>query len=280
MTRRGYSIAELLVALVIAGIIGISLSNLVINQARFVGLQQGMMAARSGARAGLNVMVQELHMITAGGVIDAGADSITVLVPYAFGLACTQPSGGWQAVGLLPVDSAVYASVTLPSGYAWRDSLATWRYVTPATSIQAGPATDCSLASPPIAVLPGGKIVEIKPNVLALSTYPRAVPIYLYQRIRYAFAASAQLTGRRALWRTIVSTGQRDELVAPFDTSSRFSFLTGNALTASATPPAVLDSLRGVKVRLVGQSEDPPEGRTKVSNFDLTTNIVFVNRAP
>ena len=36
MKGRGFALAELLVALVIAGIIGVALTRLVINQARFV----------------------------------------------------------------------------------------------------------------------------------------------------------------------------------------------------------------------------------------------------
>jgi prepilin-type N-terminal cleavage/methylation domain-containing protein len=277
VTRRGYSLAELLVALVIAGAIGVSLSKLIISQARFVGMQQGMMAARSGARAGLNVMVQELHMITPGGVIAATTDSITVRVPYAYGVTCIQPAGGSQAIALFPYDSATYASATA-SGYAWKDSTGTWKYKEPTTGIAAGIASDCTSGlAQPVTVLTNGKIVRASPNVVGTKV---GYPAYLYQKVRYAFTASAQLTGRRALWRTLIDTGQRDEMVAPFDTNSHFSFLTGNNLTASTTAPAVLDSLRGVKVRLVGQSEDPPEGRTKVSNFDLTTNIVFVNRSP
>jgi prepilin-type N-terminal cleavage/methylation domain-containing protein len=277
VTRRGYSLAELLVALVIAGAIGVSLSKLVISQARFLGTQQGMMAARSGARAGLNVMVQELHMITPGGVIAANRDSVTVRVPFAFGVTCIQPAGGSQAIAVFPYDSATYASATA-SGYAYKDSTGTWQFKEPLTAVAAGVASDCTSGlAQPVTVLTNGKIVRLSPNVVGTKV---GYPAYLYQKVRYAFATSAQLTGRRALWRTLIDTGERDEMVAPFDTSSHFSFLTGNNLTASTSVPAVLDSLRGVKVRLVGQSENAPEGRTAVSSFDLTTNIVFVNRAP
>lgn len=274
-TRHGFSLAELMVALAIAGIIGISLAKLIVNQARFVSTQQGMMTARAGARGGFNVMVQELRMVTRGGVIAAHADSITVLVPYAFGIACIQPSGGSQAVALFPVDSATYASATL-RGYAWRDSTGTWRFKEPAT-IAAGVATDCSGAVPAVTVLTNGQIVRVSPNDV---TTEQGSPVYLYQMVRYALAPSVQLPGRTALWRTMIDLNQRDELVAPFDTNSVFSFLTGNALTVQSAVPAVLDSLRGVRVRLVGQSEDPPEGRTTPSRFDLSMDIVFVNRAP
>ena len=273
--RHGFALSELLVSLVIAGLIGIWLSRLIINQARFVATQQGMLAARAGARAGFNVMVQELRMVTRGGVIAAHADSITVLVPYAFGIACIQPSGGSQAVALFPVDSATYASALL-RGFAWRDSTGTWRFKEPAT-LAAGVATDCSGAAPAVTVLANGQIVRVSPNDVSTE---QGSPVYLYQRVRYALAPSEQLPGRTALWRTLIDANQRDELVAPFDTNSVFSFLTGNALGVQSAVPAVLDSLRGVRVRLVGQSEDPPEGRTTPARFDLSLDIVFLNRAP
>ena len=275
--------AELLVALVIAGVVGLSLTNLIVNQARFVAGQQGMMSARAGARAGYNIMVQELHTVGRGGVIAATKDSITVRVPFAYGLACIQPAGGSQAVALFPVDSASYASATI-SGYAWRDSTGVWQFKEPAT-LAAGVAADCNTgaaAAQPVTLLTSGSLVRASPNVTVAGVAAVKVgsPVYLYQKVRYALTASVQLTGRRALWRTLIDTGQRDELVAPFDTSSAFGFLTGNNLAVGTSPPASLDSLRGIKLRLVGQSEDPPEGRTTPSKFDLATNIVFVNRAP
>lgn len=274
MSRRGFTLIELMVALVIAGIIGVALTRLIISQSRFVASQQGMMAARAGARAGFNVIVQELRMVTGGGVLQAHPDSITVSVPFAFGVACIQPPGGTTAVALLPVDSANYASASL-SGYAWRDSTGTWQFK-PGATLSAGVASDCSTATPPITVLTNGRIVRISPNVLA--TKPGS-PVYLYQNVRYALAPSVQVPGRTALWRTVTDVGVRDELVAPFEPGSVLSFLVGNGLTVQASPPAVLDSLRGVRLRLVGQSEDPPEGRTQPSQFVLSTDIVFVNRA-
>lgn len=273
MTRRGFSLAELVVALVIAGIIGIALTRLLINQSRFVAAQDGYMKARAGARAGLNVMLAELRGVTWGGLVAATRDSITVRVPFAAGLTCTQPSGGYQAIALFPVDSAAYASASI-SGWAWRDAGGSWTYETPAT-LSSGVASDCSTAAPAVTVLPNGRVVRVTPNN-ALTTAGQAA--YLYQETRYALAQSVEIPGRRALWRTVLSTGTREELVAPFDTSSRFSFLVGESLRSQTAVPSPLDSTRGVRVRLVGQSEETPEGRTAVTSFDLTTNIVFVNR--
>jgi len=269
---RGFSLAELVVALFLAGLIGLALARLVISQARFVAGQDGMLQARSTARAALNVLSSELRALTPGSLRAATADSITVRVPYAFGVACQQ-SGGGTAVSLLPGDSSIYNAATA-SGYAFHDSTGVWQFVEPAT-VASG---TCSPSGPAITTLGAtgwpARAVKVSPN--ALNTREGDL-VYLYQVVRYALAPSTTLPGRLGLWRTVLSTGTREELAAPFDTGSTIRFLVGSRLTVRTTPPSVLDSVRGVRLRLVGQSERAPEGKSAPSRFDLSTNIVFRN---
>jgi hypothetical protein len=249
----------------------------VISQARFVASQDGMLQARSGVRSALTVMSGELRALTKGGLVAATSDSITVRVPYAFGVACG-PFFGTTIVSLLPGDSALYRSATA-SGYAWRDATGTWQFVTPATvgSLNLWPL--CLLPSPPITTLSAtgwpATGFTVSPKITAANSDGSLV--YLYQRIVYAFAPSAALPGRKALWRRVLSTGVSDELVAPFDTGSTFQFLVGSGLAVRTTPPGVLDSVVGVRVRLVGQSERIPEGKSAPSRFEVSTNILFRN---
>ncbi len=273
----GFVLAELLVALIIAAIIGVALTQLIISQSRLVALQGGIMQARGAARAALNVMAGDLRMVSDSGLVAATPDSITVRVPYAFGVACSQ-SGGTTIVSLLPADSATFFSASL-SGYAWRDSTGSYEFVQPATLANPNSAlTACTGLTPPITTLSTpawpARAVALSPN--AVATPPGAV-VYLYQLLRYAFAPSAQLPGRIALWRTVLATGQRSELVAPFDTSAAFQFLIGTALTPSATPPTDLTTVYGLKLVLVAASEQAPEGRTAPMTFDITSNVLFRN---
>lgn len=272
IARRGFSLAELMVALVIAGVIGVALTRLMVNQARFVSGQETRMMARAGARAGFNVIVQELRSVTYGGLVAANPDSITVRVPVAFGVACRQVSGGRIGVSLLPRDSALYAETAI-SGYAWQNSAGTWTFVEPATT-SGGSIGDCTGASPRISTIPGGTQIRLTPN----DTAAVGAPIYLYHTTRYALATSATITGRLALWRTLLYSNTREELVVPFDTSSSFGFLVGSNLTYQAAVPSSLDSVRGIRLRLVGQSENTPQGSSSYANFDLSTDIVFMNR--
>jgi prepilin-type N-terminal cleavage/methylation domain-containing protein len=185
MKRRGFALAELLVALVISGIIGVALARLVINQSRFVATQDAVMRARSGARAALNVMLTELRMVTDSGVRAAGIDSITVRVPYVFGIACGY-SAGRTVVGLLPADSATFANATV-KGMAWRDSVGTWRFVEPSVMTSGAPNGTCWGQTPVIYVIttPGwaGRAVYGTGTAPTIGS-----AVYFYQTVTYAFA--------------------------------------------------------------------------------------------
>jgi prepilin-type N-terminal cleavage/methylation domain-containing protein len=272
---RGFVLAELLVALVIAAIIGVALTQLVLSQSRFAALQGGIMQARGGARAALNVMSYDFRMVSDSGLVGASRDSVTVRVPYAWGVACGQ-TGGTTIVSLLPADSASYFAAAI-SGYAWRDTTGSYVFKQPAT-VTAASTSSCSALTPSITTLtaPGwtATAVAVAPNDVRT---PPGAPVYLYQLVRYAFGSSGQLPGRIGLWRTVLSSGQRDELVAPFDTSAKFQFLVGPTLTPSATPPGDLTTVYGLRLILVAASETAPEGRTKPIQFNITSNVVFRN---
>lgn len=278
MTRegRGFALAELIVALVIAGIIGVALTRLVVNQARFVATQDAMMRARGGARSALNVLIGEMRMVPGGGVIDAAKDSVTLRVPYAFGIACGRTAGN-TIVSLFPADSASYFSA-VPSGYAWRNATGRYVFQNGATVTDGVSLTTCTSAAITTTTATGwaARGAAVTQN-LATDT---SAAIFLYQSVRYAFAPSVELPGRRALWRTVLSSGVREELVAPFDTSAKFTFLVGSRYTVQSAPPTPLDSLRGLRIQLKAASENPPEGRSLPTTFDVSVNVYFRNYGP
>lgn len=281
--RRGFALSELLVALVVAGIIGVALTRLVINQARFVSKQDAVMRARGAARAALNVLTAELQMTSGGGLADATPDSITVRVPYAFGIACRKASGN-TIVALFPADSAAYASA-VPSGFAFQDSVGAYHIKEGASVTATSVGTACSSLSPPIIAgvltAPGwSSVIGASLENTTTDTAAIGAVVYLYQNVRFAFAPSVELPGRTALWRTVLGTGPREELVVPFDTAAAFTFLVGPSYTVRTTPPALLDSVVGLRIQLFGQSESPAQGSTQPTTFDLTTSILFRNNAP
>lgn len=271
MNERGFTLIELIVASTVAALLGVALVQLLVNDSRFVARQDAMMEARMVSRAAINVL-SELRTVSRGGLRAASADSVTVRVPYAFGMACGG-SGSSIVASLVPSDSLIYAQA-VPGGVASRRPGDTYAYVLGISVAASSDTASCTADS--IRVLPGGRLVQIS----GLSGPPTNRPqsgdiIYLFQTVTYTFAPSAELPGRRALWRR-VGGASAEEIVTPFDPAARFAFLTGPTLQVTLAPPAVLDSVRGLELRLVGESERWASGDTP-ERFELITRLVFFN---
>ncbi len=273
--RRGLTIAELLVTLVIAAIIGGAFMRVMVHQSRFMDLQNTSREARSVSRGALTVMMSELRRVTnPGGVITASIDSVIVRVPYAFGVLCGSTAGG-STISLAPMDSLTYAE-SGTRGYAWRDSTGNYTYVNAGFTMAPGLTSNCEAAG--ITTLTGGKVVTVQPVVHA-SAVPGTV-VLLFRRVQYTFGPSVAMPGRRALWRKNIDASTREELVAPFDANARFRFFLTNATASQANPPTVLDSIRGLELRLVGESDRSTFTTGEPSASELQTAIFFMNRLP
>ena len=272
--RRGLTLAELLVTMVIVLIVGGAFTRLMVHQSRFFDSQNTRRQARNVSRGALNVMMSELRMVAVpGGILAAASDSVRVRVPYAFGILCGSTAAA-STISLAPMDSLAYSEGGA-TGYAWRDSTGNYAYVNANFTVAPGLTTDCAGAG--ITTLPGGKVVTVNPRVPVAATI--GTPIFLSRRIQFKFAASAALPGRIALWRTNIGTGASEELVAPFDAAARFRFFVNGATASQANSPAALTDLRGLELRLAGASDRPSLTSGAPSTAELQTAVFFMNRA-
>jgi prepilin-type N-terminal cleavage/methylation domain-containing protein len=280
-SRRGFTLVELLVGIIILSIVGTSLVKLVLSQTRFMEHQEAWRAARSVSRSSLNRVTSDLRMVEAAGGLEAaaaGGKDFTVRVPYAFGVVCSASAIG-ATVSLMPVDSAMFAAPGF-SGFAWRDAAGTYQYATIGASLNtAGTMANCTAANVTTLAAfggsPAGRIVDIG---AVLAPVPPVGSIgFLFRRIRYEFKASAAVPGREGFWRTLVSTGTTEELAAPFDASARVRFYVLDTPTAQDAVPALLD-VRGLEFQLDGLSESTPRGSTAPPKSAVTTSMFFENR--
>jgi hypothetical protein len=143
------------------------------------------------------------------------------------------------------------------------------------TTAPGSPATCTGATITPIA---GGLVRNVSPAMPAGAT--GGTPVYLYQRIRYSFGASAAYSGRTGLWRTLVETGATEEIAAPFDATSGFEFYDLNASNASSTTVPALAKIRGVELVLNGQSGTPRFGRATPETSTFRTAVFFMNGNP
>jgi prepilin-type N-terminal cleavage/methylation domain-containing protein len=286
--RLGFSLAEILVAMTILGIIGAGMTRVLVNQNRFFDKQNNVRAARSIARNAMNVLMSDLRMVQDSGSVDsvsADGRAIRVLVPYAFGLVC-QTSGNVTTVSMLPVDSAVSA-MAVYKGFAFRNTTSgRYTFITPL----APTSTDQPISSPFPSRCTGSAAGEAQINTVGLNTRTgsildlnspapsgatQATPMFLYQRVTYSFRTSTAYPSYYGLWRD-VDGGSSEELMAPFASTARFQFYTSGAENSVTTVPALGD-IRGVDILLYSVSPRATSNNTNPSTSKMVTSVFFKN---
>jgi prepilin-type N-terminal cleavage/methylation domain-containing protein len=280
--RRGFTIIELLVGIVIFAIVGALFTRMLTVQGKFFDRQGMGNAARNVSRASLNRVVSDFRMIEAsGGVVAASPTSLTIRVPFAIGIICKNIAGG-TALSLLPVDSTTYANAATSSGfygYAWRASATgVYTYVENPATLAAGTVTDCTSVN--VTAVPNGKTVTITPAAPANTGL--GTPVFLYSKVKYEFKASTAVPGKLGLYRSTIAangTTTSEELVAPFANTAHWEFYTvSSGTTAQAAVPGNLADLRGLDLHLDGMSESIAAGRTTQEQAPFTTAVFFKNR--
>jgi prepilin-type N-terminal cleavage/methylation domain-containing protein len=266
MRRRGLSLVEVLIAVVLLGIVGAGITRLLQSQMRYFTRTTNQKEARSVARSALNLMRAEMRMIDPLGLVDASADSVRVRLPYATGVHCSAGVGTFAPVDSMTLATAVYA------GYAWKDTAATatYTYVSSATAPVAGLATTCALAG--LGTVPGGPIW----NIGATPTTVAGAPLVLYQIVTYRIAESVLLPGRTAVWREALG-GTAEEIAVPFGAGTRFRFYIAGANIAQDAVPSPVTSMTGLELVLVGESERISPGTAVPESRESRVAIFFRN---
>jgi len=278
-SRAGFTLAEVLVALVLTAVLGAAATTTFVSQSRFFDKQDKVGAARGVSRSSLNMVLSEVRMVErSGGVVAAEADSITLNVPYAMGLYCSI-FAGTMSLSMLPVDSLTLANAGY-SGYAYRTSETTYTYVSSLTPPMGGLAPSCTGAG--VNLVPGvGGVV----NIPLGTTLKVGTPVLLYQRISYIFRASSSVPGTIALWRrvhapnlTLPNPFVVEELVAPFAPTAGFEYYVNDvAVAQSSVAFGSLDQITGIELTLDGMSERPEsDGSHQVTPY--STSVFFRNR--
>jgi len=268
--RAGFTLIELLVALTLTAILGAAITGLFVTQERAFDTQAKLQSARDVTRGARNLITSELRMLDRdSGVVSVSSEELVLRVPYAMGVVCGL-SGG-LVVDVLPVDSAMLA-YSAYAGYAVRD-FATGRYQYVAKSAEpAGTGTSVCTTNR-ITPVTGGNPVQLLP---AMSAAPGA-PVFLWQIVRYHFAPSQGVTGRRALYRQVAAMSLDEEVVAPFADSAHFEFYVDGSNAPVTTPPADLKRLAGIELVLDAVSERPRADGTHPL-VRLRTAVFFKNR--
>ncbi len=278
--RRGFALAEILVALVILGIVGAAMTKVLMNQNRYFDKQTNMRAARSVARNSINIMLADLRMVQDDGVEYASSDfkEMRVRVPYRFGLMCSI-AGSTTTVSMLPIDSATNAMSTY-KGFAFRNAGGTYTYSTTGAPTATASSANCTGSGAGQAqirtVSLNGRTGDIFDVSTASAGATVPTPVFFYQTITYAFRTSSVYPTKLGLWRIVDGAGAAEELMAPFDTAAGFRYYTSGTDAAQASVPAVAN-IRGVDLLLYAASPRGTSNQTNSSTSKTVTSVFFKN---
>jgi hypothetical protein len=273
--RKGLSVAELIVGMVILAIIGMALTRVMVAQARYFDHQKQANLARNVSRGPLNRLVSDIRMVEAeGGITAASPNSVTARVPYAVGVVCNSDASGTN-ISLLPVDSAMYAEPGY-SGYAWRNGASKYRYVMGGNAPTAGDLAACNAVGINTLTAQMAKVIKISPALIDSADI--GTPVFLLRNIKYQFKSSTIVPNSTGLFRSVVDAGTTEELSAPYASNASFKFFVGSALTSQTGSPSDLSTLRGIELNMTGLSEKTPRQATAQETAPFTTAVFFKNR--
>ena len=293
LVRRGFTLVELLLSLIVTAIVGAALVRMVLGQARFMDQQEAWRGARAVARGGVNRLASDLRMVEATNGVSAavaGGQDFTVRVPYAFGVICLA-AGNTLTLSMLPVDSAMY-NAPGHSGFAVRADDGTYAYYTSTVldgipaNIGNGNCTGVAAPDKPITTLasmngsPAGNTITVTSTAAFNPAVKKGQIVFLYRRIRYQFKNSVALAGRTGLFRAPVDAvgGPEEEIATPFAATARVNFFVLNNAVAQAAVPGTLGDIRGLELVLDGMSERAPQGSATYKTANIRTSVFFENR--
>jgi prepilin-type N-terminal cleavage/methylation domain-containing protein len=290
LRRSGFTLNEMLISMTILAVVGLAFTKILRYQTTYFTHETTLRTARTVARTATNLLLSDLRAVQDSGAVDSVSSDgrlVRVYVPYRYGLTCTV-SGSTVTASMLPSDSSS-ANMSVYKGFAYRNSAGRYTYVFPSDPTGSNiPVTSftpaaCTGTASGQAQISSVSVAGRTGNILDLTyssggsggSIPTITPIFLFQRVSYAFKTSGIYPPMLGLYR-IVEKGQSEELAAPFDTTARFRFYKTGDDTSRTTPPNVSD-IRGLELVLVARAPKASTYATSSNSVKMVTSVFFKN---
>lgn len=263
---RGFTLVELLVALMISGLLVTVIYQLLSGNSRFVQLQSAREEVQQNARAALDIIAGDLRAIPPGGVLTMGEDSVRAYVPRAWGVLCdtidtTSPTA-WVLfpAGVLPtldIFGRPHWGVAVEQTADPAVQTATYRFVAAPTQQVAG--QPCATIQPNLDPAQHVWLGFNRPAGTSFVTAGTILPgtqVLVFEEMKYDVAESGS-SGVPGYWirRMIGRVGESANMQpmagpVPETGALRFTYLRADGVT----PAATADEVAVIRVQVIVQS--------------------------
>jgi prepilin-type N-terminal cleavage/methylation domain-containing protein len=259
--RGGFTLVELVVALLIGTILVAVLFQLMSGQVRISAVQSGREEAQQNSRGALEVLSSELRSAMPGALVDARAQSLTYFRPTAWGLLCGPIAGATtfnvvfpQTGATAPWNAATGNGILLQNGNAWIPDPAQFparARITASQVLGAPTAANCPLG-------PQGPVVVVNFTSSLALTAGQGTLVATYAATRYDIGdAQGRQWVRRSNGMNPDGSFSMQPLAGPVE-ADRFLIAyfdaNGNALGIPGNNPAALGNVSQVRVQVVTNS--------------------------
>lgn len=286
--RDGFTLVEILVAMVITAILATVVFQLIQGQGRFVQMESSREEVQQNTRGALELIASELRSIPAGAIDTAASSRIRFRLPRAWGVLCdnVNPTSGTAGIafpaGTFPTD--------FPSDLA---SAADWGIAVPTSASGGYTAATITAVSTGMGNctanigLQAGTGAAVRQFTYQLpSGTPAATAgsaVFLFQRVEYDAAASSS-GSPPGIWLrrgTVASSPQpmagpllaTDTLTST--TGLSFTYYCGTQLLTAAQVAARANwlSIDRIRVRVAMQSRNKLKGVREVQRDSITVHL-------
>lgn len=281
--ERGFTLVEMLMAIVVAGLVAAAMFQLLSDQNRFYGEVSDRSYAEETLRASVELAASELRMAASGDVLAARSDSVAVRADVLRAYVCHVTTldnvyfyvtegvsgGGLLSVtpGLLDSRGTAYAA-PFSKTYSYDDGF-------DATGTQSSTAqTECEARGVPSGM--DAARYRVKGWGGSLASPEPGATLRVYRKLSYHFAPSEMGDGL-ALWRN------EGELGSPFDTQGagfRYRVCAGGSCTWHTTVNDASDQRDIRRIELRGRALGDGANRYDVGldlDYDFTLRNYIEN---
>jgi prepilin-type N-terminal cleavage/methylation domain-containing protein len=264
--REGFTLIEVLVALVMSVLLGGALISLLAGQSLFYAKSDQIISAERNIRAAAELLSAEIRTAAPEDLVAATPDSIALRYDVLRAVVCDSTAPDEVAAFVLDTvsDFGLSGAVTglafsepYDSAFSYADG-----FSAAVTGTGSGPKTVCTDNGAP-STLPSANYRTVSGWQAQFGDLPdRGSYVRVYRLLTYRFAPSVFASGR-TLWRG------SDELVGPFADSASFSYVMADGGVQTTVSGSALDSVQALRVSGTTVDEDSRFDVERSFNFDV-----------